>query len=218
MEFVKVPEHIIEELFSKNSPMSEKVRVFTFIQYRIQKNKRRSQSENITREYILQKTGINPGNFSRIIKTLVKEKLIEVEAGKYRDSAATYRINRERFGAQTVSFDLPKKNQEKVVNKSMDKNVDNFKMKFGNNGQLQIEEPQLQSEVETDASGLKPQEISALRFLLTRALKENLRASEKPKESFTLLGAEEKKRQRTWFDQTQGLIPYDQWISSAWLG
>jgi len=213
LTFVKVPSHIIEELFSKNSPMSEKVRVFTFIQYRIQKNKRKSQSERITREYIIQKTGINAGNFSRIIRALVKEKLIEVESGSYRDSAATYRLNRERFGAESVSFDQPKKSEEKVVDKSKEQNVDNFKMKFGNNGQLQIEEPKLQNEVETDASGLKPQEISALRSLLTRTLEKNLRASEKPKESFTPLGAEEKRKQIAWLSQTQGMVPYETWIS-----
>ena len=116
-------------MFGPNSWLSERDRVFFFIKYRVQNNKSLSQSERISREYIISKTGIWPNHFSRVIKALIKANAIEISENK--NGVATYRLSRSRFGADTVDFDVKKPRKhavdkpEKDVDKPCGQDVDN---------------------------------------------------------------------------------------------
>lgn len=197
---VKALRSVEYELFGPDSPLSEKVRVFLFIKYRIQDNKRESESERMRREFIVRTTGISPGNFNRIVNALEIEDLIEIDrTGTYRDSAWTYRLSRKRFTGSVIAPDLRKDRILKIVDnfendgdKSEDSKPENFNSKLEDEPKLQNELPKLQSEVESSASTTESFEVFSLRSLSLRSLKLNPRSLQKKlEESFTLKGKSE---------------------------
>lgn len=109
--FVKSPRQIEYEVFGPTSTLPAKWRVFFFIKYKIQDNKRHSQSESMSRDYIVKNTGICEKNFRKIIKNLEKENFIEVVQGKYRNSSSTYCLSKNRFTYPCVSSDQKSEKQ-----------------------------------------------------------------------------------------------------------
>lgn len=183
--FMKSPRQLEYDLFGPESPLPEKWRVFNFIKYRIQDNKRKSQAESISREYVIENTGIWPNHFARIISSLIKDNLIEVEKGNYRDSAATYRLSTKRFTYSVIVPDIEKKKKPPVdnsgsdVDKSDPENVDNTKMVSEEMAQHQNGVDQHQNDVETYASIAELLAKSPSRSLLPKAPEnQNLRTPE----------------------------------------
>lgn len=235
--FVKTPRAVEIELFGPNSKLPEKWRVFFFIKYRIQDNKRASQSERISREYIIEQTGIWPNHFSRIIKSLEEDWLIQVQRGNSRDSVATYSLHKERFTMDVIVPDLEKPkakpntkmvsdvdNFEAPVDKSPPQTEVNTKMVSENQVQHQNGVTENQNGVSTP---LKPAPVLAVfspRSLLTRSLELRTKAlegvaSRQNEESFTHFGSgntmqesrPEKATQLKWLKETHGAIPFEQW-------
>jgi hypothetical protein len=139
--FVKKSRAFEYLMFGPDSPLPETWRVFYFIAYRIQDNKSLGQFERISREYIIEKTGIWENHFSRIIKKLIEMNLIEVSDKK--NGVASYRLSRAYFGIDTVVFDkkqtkkVPVDNSQSDVDNSCGKDVDNTKLVSENESQHQ---------------------------------------------------------------------------------
>ncbi len=183
--FVKSPREVEMELYGPNSPLPDRYRVFLFIKYRIQDNKRVSESENMTRKFIIRNTGVCETNFNRIIKSLEDDELLDVKRGNYRDSVATYSLHKGRFKHSVISPDKDKHSKPtfKVV-VAVDDNGDNnkvnrnFKMKPEGKSKLQNEVVKLQNEFETPVTIAELLAISASRSLSLDPLNINLRSLE----------------------------------------
>ncbi len=150
--FVKSLRKVQYKVFGPDSPLPEKWRVFNFIKYRIEDNKSPGQFERISREYIIKNTGIWENNFSRIIKGLIKDDLIEVSDKNTTTDTCSYRLSRRRFGSHTVAHDKKKSKEPHVdnlgndVDKSCGQPGDNIKMMLGKDSQHQNDVSQHQND------------------------------------------------------------------------
>lgn len=216
--FVKSPRTVEYELFGPNSPYPEKWRVFNFIKYRIQDNKKKDEAQRITRGYILAETGVWKNNFSRIIEDLIADKLIQVERGNYRNSTFTYWLSRERFKGPTISVDKAKAH----VDKSKKKQPATKSQHQNDATKHQNDVPEHQNDVEPRASGSESLGNSSLRSPLPIAsiLKPLLPKKEIPKET-NVSSVDRKQRpspspkmQRIWLTETDGLMTFEKWLET----
>lgn len=101
-------------LYGPNSPRKDYDRIFELIRYRSENN--RKEWVSMSRDFILENTGVEPKHFARNVKKLESDDLIEVKRGNYRDSCAQYRLKTPPH----ISAIVPKKPVEKAPNSSVD--------------------------------------------------------------------------------------------------
>jgi hypothetical protein len=219
--FVKSPRAVEYLVFGPDSPLPEVWRVFLFIKYRIQNNKSKGQSERISREYIIAQTGIWPNNFSRIIKKLIDENLIEVTS-RNSDGVATYFLSRSYFGNEVVAFDgkrkhvsVPAEAAEQDVDKSCGQNVDNIKMMSESESQHQNDVSQHQIDEGMGITRVPfPKVLNSFRARGGGGGGFESFGEKKPKTNAHLYGltdAEYRKQTRKWLAETNAEIEFGVW-------
>lgn len=77
-------------LYSPNAPFNEKERVMSFIKYCVLTSERIGKTVSLNRKEIINNTGISPGNFAKIIRSLENENKISVRKASNRFSPSTY--------------------------------------------------------------------------------------------------------------------------------